>query len=188
MKRLFIAINLPEDVKEVLAEKQEDIRVNFEEDPVKWVAKQNLHITLAFLGSVKKNLIPVIEEELEKIDYSKFNFNLDNIEYTPNRREAKMIWVTGISDKLKKIQKEVDKTLISINELSYKPDSRDFLPHVTLGRVKSFEFRNQSLESIPLLEDEFVNLNFKIKAFDLMESKLKRSGPEYKKIKSINLK
>ncbi len=187
MKRIFVAVNLPKEIKKELAKKQEDIKINFETDPVKWVVRDNLHITLAFLGSIDDDLIPKVVDELKNLKSVPFNFYLDDIKYIPNRREAKMIWSTGVSKQLEYLKKEIDEILTSIDGLSYTFEGYDFSPHVTLGRIKKIKFRNQPLEEIPLLEDEFVDLSFKVETVDLMESKLKRPGPEYKKIKSIIL-
>ncbi len=185
MKRIFIAINLPKEVKNELAKVQDEIRVNFEIDPMKWVNEDNLHITLAFLGSVEKETLQSIESELEKLDFARFEFLLDDVKYVPSRERAKMIWSTGQGKQLNNLSREVDSILTEVSGLRYSPD--EFTPHVTLGRVKSFEFKNQPLEEIPLLEDMFVNLNFRIESVDIMESKLKKGGPNYNKIKSINL-
>ncbi len=187
MKRIFIAINLPKKIKKELVKKREEIRANFETDPINWVAEENLHITLAFLGSIKGLMLKEIERELQKIELSSFQFNLDNVEYIPSRKEAKMIWSTGSGKKINKLKETVDGLLRSIERLKYSPNSRSFRPHVTLGRVRSFQFKKQPLEEIPLLEDEFVDLVFNIESVDIMESKLKSSGAEYKKIKIIKL-
>ena len=185
MKRIFIAINLPEEVKNKLAKVQDEIRVNFEIDPVKWVSQENLHITLAFLGSIEEEVLRSIENELERLDFDRFEFLLDDVKYVPSRERAKMIWSTGYSKQLNNLGKEVNNILTEITGLGFDPD--ELTPHVTLGRVKSFEFKKQPLEEIPLLEDTFVDLNFRVESVDIMESKLKKGGPNYNKIKSINL-
>ncbi|MGM0438879.1 MAG: RNA 2',3'-cyclic phosphodiesterase [Patescibacteria group bacterium] len=187
MPRTFLAINLPVETKDLLANKQKDIRLNFDRNPLKWVKRDNLHITLAFLGSVDKEKIKKLSEDLKSIDFFKFSILIDDVRYVPNRREAKMIWATGQSEDVEKLKKEIDQVLINADYLKYTPDSRDFKLHVTLARTRSFEFKKQSIEQIPLLEDEFVNSEFEVSSFEIMESKLSKGGPQYKIIKSFNL-
>lgn len=184
MKRLFLAINLPKKHKKTLKEKREEIKVNFEADPVKWVSEGNLHITLAFIGDVKESKIDVLREDLNKINFASISLNFGEIKYIPNRRKAKLIWVESKSDALTNLKKRVDDFLENSEAINYQSDDREFIPHITLGRIKSFKFKKIPLEEIPLLEDEFVDISFTVKSFELMESKLKKRGPSYKIIES----
>lgn len=184
MKRLFLAINLSKKNKEILKEKKEEIKINFETDPVKWVKEDNLHITLAFIGDVKESNISHLREDLDKINFNSLNLTFGEIKYIPNRRKAKLIWVEGESNQLGDLKKKIDERLKKSEAINYSPEDREFIPHITLGRVKSFQFKKIPLEEIPLLEDEFVNISFKVDSFELMESKLKKRGPTYKIIES----
>ena len=187
MKRLFIAINLPDKLKEILAERQKEIKMNFETDPVKWVSKENLHITLAFLGPTKESLLEGLAKELEEIDFSKFEIFPEEISYQPNREEAKLIWLSVNSDGLEKLKEKVDETLKNSEWINYSPDYDQFKPHITLGRVKSFKFKRISREEVPLLEDEYIDYNFNVDSFELMVSKLKKGGPVYERVKSFKV-
>ncbi len=187
MKRLFIAINLSDDFKEILADRQKEIKMNFETDPVKWVSKENLHITLAFLGPTKEDLVKGLTKELEEINFSKFEIFPEEISYQPNRREAKLIWLSVNSEGLEKLKEKVDEVLKNSKWINYSPDYDQFKPHITLGRVKSFNFKRMSREEIPLLEDEYINYNFNVDSFELMASKLKKGGPSYERVKSFKV-
>lgn len=184
MKKIFLAINLPEKEKKALKIKREKIRKNFEIEPVKWVDENNLHITLAFIGDVKEANICILKEELEKVDFSSIQLHFGEIKYIPNRRKARLIWVEEKINKLTPLKEKIDRILKNSIALNYKLDNRKFIPHITLGRIKLFKFKKISLEEIPLLEDEFVDISFEVNSFELMESKLNRKGPIYKIIKS----
>ncbi len=185
MPRVFIAINLPKKTIGKLADKQKEISLDFDSDPVKWVSSDNLHITLAFLGQIKKTELKSVEREVEKINFNSFRVNTDEIKYIPNRREAKMIWaIVEDNKKLQELKKRVEDALKG-SDTNYSPDLKEFKPHITLGRIRTFEFKKISLEEIPLLEDQFIEDNFEIESFEIMESRLKKGGPEYKIIKSI---
>ena len=185
MKRLFVAINLSDEIKNTLVEKQEELKLNFDTDPVKWVSKKNLHVTLSFLGSLKENKIDLITEKLKEIKIKPFTVDFFDLKYIPNRREAKLIWVEGKSDELNNLQERVEEKLSNLEEINYTPEEREFIPHITLGRMKSFQFKKIPLEEVPLLEDEFVDLSAQVQSIELMESKLKKGGAEYTIIKSF---
>ncbi len=182
MKRIFIAINLPKEIKESLVEKQEDIKVNFTNDSIiRWVQKDNLHITLSFLGLLKEKELKEIIKLLNNVKVSEINVCLQDIKYVPSRGEAKMIWATGQSRDLKNFKKEIE-TLLG-NFIDKR--SSQFKLHITLGRVKSFEFKKTSLEEIPLLEDEFIDKIFTVHSFEIMESNTKKGKPNYEIIKTF---
>ncbi len=186
--RVFIALNIPPEIKKKLLKCQEEIKGLFDYDPVKWVKGDCIHITLAFLGTLRERDVESLKEDLRKIRKEPFEVFLNKITYVPpERRKAKMIWVKGESKELETLQKEIEKVLIASNYLNYLPDERGFTPHITLGRVRKWDLQRLSTSQIPILEEE-INLSFKAESFELMESKLKKGGPEYKIVSSFSLK
>jgi len=167
MKRLFIAINLPESLKEKLElEKEKELG-----NAVKWVEKHNLHLTLAFLGSVKDEEIPFIIEKMEKAEKGSFSLKLKKITY--DRIPPRLIWI-----ELEKNER-LDKLAKSLNQ---KP----FFGHITLGRVKTWAWKRIEPEERPQIAKE-LNFEFQVKSIELMESILKKQGPEYHILQSIKL-
>ena len=84
MHRIFIAINLPENIKQKLNLYQERL----EEIPAKWTKKENLHITLVFLGNVAEAEIPEICKIVERVvqKNSPFFLILKSILYGPPKK------------------------------------------------------------------------------------------------------
>ncbi len=157
MARIFIAINLPQDIKEKL------VSYNNPELPAKWTKKDNLHITIDFLGYTRDDKIPeIIEETRERFKNTPcFSIKLNKICFgPPNCKIPRMVWATGKADKL-------------FNNL-----------HITLARIKKWEF--QRLEEQIDIEQE-INLEFQVNSIDIMESKLKRGGPGYILLQKIQL-
>ena len=191
--RIFIAINLPEKIKNNLSSHQKEIESAFSYfgenfHPIRWVKKDNLHITLEFLGHLKEEEMEKIEKILSEISqyFPIFKIKLTEICYTPEKEKIpRMIWVKGErSDILSEIKKELDKKLKE--RISFKPEKREFTPHITLGRIRKWEFKAIPLDERPSLE-ESIDLEFIVKSLDLMESKLRRIGPEYKILNSFML-
>jgi 2'-5' RNA ligase len=189
MKRIFIAVNISPENKDSLNKKSQEIQTYFELDSVKWIRKENFHITLFFLGLVPDEIITDLKKIFKKIKFNSFEIKFEEIKYIPNRREAKLIWVEGEeSEKILELRKKIKNKILNLVEIDYEEPEWEFIPHITLGRTKFFQFKKTPLEEIPLLEDEFLNLKVKVESIDLMESKLKKSGPQYKIIEKFNSK
>ncbi len=198
--RIFIAINLPEDVKKRLV----DYQAKWPELPIRWTKKENLHITLIFLGYLSdEELLEVLKSTKEAVlKHQPFFINLKKIIYGPPKKlPPRMIWAEGEKSKeLGKLQKDLENSLLSSEAFSpaealakagAKEDltieARPYAPHITLGRIKTWEFRQIEPEERPEVNEE-INLNFEVNSIEVMESELKRGGPEYAILESCPLK
>lgn len=184
-KRVFIAINLPEEIKNILASKQEEIEENFQSfgenfHPIRWTKKENLHITIEFLGYLNKEEIEKVKRVLSEISnkFSPFKIKLGELTYAPEKEKIpRMIWVIGDRNEvLSSIKEKLDRDLA--REIGFRPERREFNIHITLGRIRKWEFKVIPLEERPSLEKN-LDLEFKAKSLDLMESKLSPRGPKY---------
>jgi len=181
--RLFIAINLPENIKNKLR----DFQSKWSELPAKWTKKQNLHITLVFLGYVKDEEIPEILKIIEEIGdkHSSFSINLNKICYGPPKKTPRMVWAVGESSKeLGKLKKDLEN---SLSNVSLEEKTRPHSPHITLSRIRQWEFRQIELDERPNIEEN-INLSFDVNSIEIMESQLKRTGAEYSVLQSFPLK
>ncbi len=188
MKRAFIAVNLSQKTKKDIEKRKEILEKAFNEKTVRWVRDENLHITLFFLGGMGEERKGKIISEIEKMEKrGSFEVLLKNISYFPsNKREAKMIFLNIEGEDIKKLYQDIKKRLVSSNIISNKRDEKEFIPHITLGRINLWNFRRYDLFEIPDIEED-VNLKFNVSSLDLMESKLKRGGAEYRVIKNFKL-
>ena len=183
--RVFIAINLPEDVKRALTRYEE----KWPEVPAKWTVRDNIHITLVFLGDLtdeeSANVCIITKEVAER--YGSINIILNKILYGPtNKLPPKMIWVEGEKSKeISDLKNDLEKSLLE--KVRFAPDGRGFNPHITLARIRETEFRQIEPEEIPEV-DENIDYNFMIESIEVMESELKRGGPQYTVLESCPLK
>jgi len=129
--RVFIAINLPEVIKEECVgiqkelEKKDLFRGKFTE-------KENLHLTLKFLGEIDKEDLERIKEKLKEIKFKEFELELGEIGvFSP--KFIKIIWLELIGEGIFSLQKEIDNCLLELFERE-----RRFMSHLTIARVKSF--------------------------------------------------
>lgn len=161
-QRIFVAINLPLEIKQELWQVQKKM-INW---PVKLVPVENLHITLAFLGNIWPYEIEELKEIIQRVGkrYKKFKIDLTKVCSEKNR----LIWVEGECHDLQKLQKELSR------ELNLKKQ-RGFKPHITLARG-------------PGKINQEIKLSFRAKSIDVMKSHLNRRGAEYTKLWEYKLK
>ena len=184
-KRVFVAVNLPKNIKNKLGEYQDE----WTELPVRRTKKENLHITLIFLGYLLDEDIPEVNQVAgEAASKSKtFLINLNKICYGPPKKlPPRLIWAEGEESKeLDQLKNNLEK-LLTTAEKAPPSINRTFLPHITLGRIKAWEWKQIEPEERPRIEKE-INLNFEVSSIDIMESRLKREGAEYIILESFKL-
>ena len=187
-QRIFIAINLPEDIKNKLLNYQS----KWPDLPVRWVKKENIHITLAFLGYLNnEELLEVLKITKEVAQKNQpFSINLNKICYGPpnQKKPPRMVWVVGEkSEKLGRLQNDFENSFSNSSvESSEEFENRSYAPHITLGRIKQWEFRAIEPEERPIVDEE-ISLNFAVNSIEAMESQLKRDGAEYSILESFPL-
>ncbi len=189
--RVFIAINLPEEVKKKLADYQEKWRDLL---PIRWVKKDNLHITLLFLGYLDDEEIIEVCKIVKEVVVKRQSFlvNLSKICYGPPHQNPKkpprMIWAMGErSEKFAALRDDLEKSLLSSEEIHFPSGKREFSPHITLGRIRTWEWRRIEPEERQDVSGD-ISLNFEVQTIEVMESHLKKGGPEYAILESTALK
>ena len=184
--RVFISINFPEGIKKKLA----DFQKKLPELPVKWTKLNNIHITLAFIGSVRDEELLDICKITKKVvsRHASFFVNLNKICYGPPKKmPPRMIWAEGEkSQEVAALKADLEKSLLSSGNVSFSPENRAFSPHVTLGRIRQWEWRKIEPEERPEIDEE-IKLSFSVDSIEVMESQLKRGGAEYTVLESAPL-
>lgn len=178
-RRLFIAINLPENVKERLIGFQTKW-MDLEPHSINWVIKPNLHITLVFIGYVTDDemyeICNLVKEVAKK--HEPFFINLERIILGPPNATPRMFWVEGEeSQKLADLQGDLSDTIQQRTGYKYKA----FRPHITLAR-----FKYEIAKSLPKVDEPF-KYQIPVDSIELMQSNLKRTGPVYAVLESIEL-
>jgi 2'-5' RNA ligase len=187
-RRIFIAINLPKEIKAQLLNYQRQIK----DLPIRWVKEDNLHITLIFLGYLKDEEVAGVCRLTKGVAQktSSFSINLNKICYGPPQKiPPRMIWAVGKkSQELASLKDNLEKELLGAPALNnLKTEARAFSPHITLGRIRQWEWRQIEPEERPQVEKE-IFLNFEVQSIEAMESRLKRGGAEYTILEACPLK
>lgn len=183
--RVFLSINLPEKVKNRLSNYQEKLN----ELPAKWVKKDNLHITLIFLGYVSEKEIGKVCSSVkeEVLKHSSFDISLEKISYFPEGKiPPRMVASVGeSSQELSDLRKDLERSLLD-QGVHFPLEMKKFKPHITLGRIRAWDWRRIEPDERPEAEEE-INMEFKVDSVEVMESKLKRGGPKYIILESAKL-
>jgi len=184
--RTFIAINFPEDIKKELLNYQS----KWPELPIRWTKEENLHITLIFIGYASDEEIGEICKITKEVvsRYKSFFLNLDKICYGPPKKmPPRMIWVEGERVKELSDLKSALENSLSGSGIRFEAENREFRPHTTLGRIRTWEWRQIEPEERPEVEEE-ISLSFEVKSIEIMESRLKRGGAEYSVLETCSLR
>ncbi|MFH1461051.1 MAG: RNA 2',3'-cyclic phosphodiesterase [Patescibacteria group bacterium] len=183
-RRIFLAINLPDSIKKKLMSFQE----KWFDLPVLWTKKDNLHITLVFIGYVSdEEMLEICHLAKEVIGkYNSFEIKLNRICLGPPNRPARMIWVEGqAKNDLARLKDDLEKALLNSSKSGFnQAENRSFKIHITLARIKHQLW--QVLPDKPEIDEE-LNLNFLAESVEVMESHLSRGGAEYAVLESIKL-
>jgi 2'-5' RNA ligase len=131
--RLFIALDLPADVRALLAEVTAGLS---HLGNVRWVRSEGVHLTLKFLGGTPGSLVPRLAGGLEQIARETPAFSLETAGAgTFGGRNTRVVWVgvAGDTGQLAELARRTDQMTES---LGFPGENREFRAHLTLGRVR----------------------------------------------------
>jgi len=187
--RLFIAIELPEMVREPLADSLKD-SVIIKNKKARLTSKENLHITLKFLGDVQQDkrgdLQTAIANSIGGI--GPFELKIHSGGVFPTIKKPRILWAGfDISKELSVLVNNLEN---EFEKIGYSKDLKPFQPHITLARIPDYVST-----MIPVEKDEIIkNLEkidlppFTVDKISLMKSILLPGKPEYQVISTQNLK
>jgi 2'-5' RNA ligase len=127
-KRLFIALELPQRCRETLANLAHPIR------GARWLAADQLHLTLAFLGDVSGDAEVLLREKLAAVRVPPFILPVEGVG-TFGGSYPSVIWA-GVGSghpHLFALHKRVHDALFAAR---FDPELRSFHPHVTVARLR----------------------------------------------------
>lgn len=181
--RLFIAVELPADVRRRLAEVADELR-GMGLDRLRWVRPENIHITLKFLGETPADSLPQIEDALRAAaeGVAPHELKLGKLGKFGGRQNPRVLWVDvgGDVDALKALQKRVD---ARIAPLGFSTDERPFAAHLTLARVPQDLARKVARPLTEAVEAVKVpDTPIPVREVVLMRSELRPGGPVYTRL------
>lgn len=169
MIRLFLGLQLPEAVRQCLAGLAHPV------PRARWVARDNLHLTLRFIGAVDNVAAADIDDALARITVPSFELTIAGVGQFDSRGRVRTLWA-GVerSEPLRALHGKIEQAL---KRAGQPPEGRRFSPHVTLARLRDvklakvapFVAAHAGLRLAPIRVAHFV----------LYSSALGHAGPVY---------
>jgi len=187
--RAFIAIELPDEVTEVLSRLVSRLKLR-QPDGVKWVDPNAIHLTLNFLGDIAPGRISEITEAMTESarESSPFSLELKDLGVFPNLNRIRLVWA-GIGGEVENVVRLQHGLEANLDILGFPPEERTFSPHLTLGRVReqaSPQERQRLGDIVTGMKVETIK-PFVVNGFSLIKSQLTGAGPVYSRIVAVEL-
>jgi 2'-5' RNA ligase len=180
--RLFIAIEIPEDIRTGFASLLKEFRAIAPQ--VKWVRAENLHVTLKFLGETEPAKLGPLQNVLAAVRSPEpVTLEFRGLGFFPNEKRPRVFW-TGMqaSANLKSLAADIDQ---AAHRLGFPLEDRPFTPHLTLARFPLPGIPPKLLQAVQEKStQEFGSLQ--AAEFHLIESKLKPTGAEYTTVQTFH--
>jgi RNA 2',3'-cyclic 3'-phosphodiesterase len=183
--RLFVAVDIPAEVRQGLASLQD--RLRHAQADVSWVRPENIHVTLKFLGETDEKRLPSIREALAGVARTGAPFSMEVVGVGSfGGRVPRVVWV-GVRDgaqPLTDLARQVERVLA---RLGFPKEKREFTAHLTLGRVRSPRNAQGLLAAVQEVREERFG-TIAAKAFELVQSELRPSGSVYTTLERFSLR
>jgi RNA 2',3'-cyclic 3'-phosphodiesterase len=178
--RLFIALDIPAEIRARLTEYMERARALAPE--ARWARVEGLHVTLKFIGHVDDAAVEKIKTALSAIKAAPFEVKFATVGFFPNPNAGRVFWV-GVDggDSLPSLASSIDEAM---EKPGFARETKPYHPHLTLARTSSRPLR----ELRPLLADpppQFGTMT--AREFFLYQSQPQKGGSKYTKLERFGL-
>jgi 2'-5' RNA ligase len=161
-KRLFLAIDIPDYVKDSLETLSAENLKGFH-----YVPRERLHLTLKFIGDIPGQFQEEIEAAIDPIEVHQFLLPIEGLGSFPTQGKPHAVW-TGVSSahpRLFQLHKRIDDALFNIG---IEPEKRIYHPHITIARVN--HAADETVKQFIKRHPDFGAAPFKVEEFHLMHS------------------
>jgi 2'-5' RNA ligase len=187
--RLFVACEVPDDVKEAIGETIEGLRKK-SGPAVRWIKPEGVHVTLKFLGEVPAKKLPAVKLAIQEavVGHSPFELEFSNIGTFGGREGLRIMWV-GIAGDVLRLEALVRAVNAALAVVGFEPERRPFRPHLTLGRVRDEIGTRQRAEiEVAVGKTDVPGVNWRTSQVSLMRSKLGPGGASYEVLATFPLR
>jgi 2'-5' RNA ligase len=178
--RAFIAIEIPGEIKKTIAARLVDLQKS-SGHAVRWVAPENLHLTLKFLGEISPASVELLCQALqtECDQHAHFEITVSGLGGFPSLHRPRSLWF-GLEapPRLNHLQYKLE---AATARLGYATEDKPFSPHLTIGRIRE----QASSAELQLLNSALQKLqvgqlgSFSVQSVQLFKSDLHPDGPVY---------
>ena len=190
MKRLFVALLLPDEICTRVEEMQARLRESLGTEGIRWTAPEQFHFTLKFLGDVEDSALPSVIEGVEQASArcEAWTLEVAGVGVFPKQRNPQVLWV-GATKGVPVLQQTAQYLNEELASRGFEAETKPYIPHITLARMKTREGEEMVAKNLPLLQSE-PELRATLGAFlvqqcALMQSDLRREGAVYTVVKTF---
>ena len=187
--RLFVACEVPDEVKQAIGEVIETLRGR-SGNAVRWIRPEGVHVTLKFLGEVPVKQLPAIKLAIQEatVGHSPFELEFSSIGTFGGREGLRIMWV-GIAGDVLRLEALVRAVNAALAVVGFEPERRPFRPHLTLGRVRDEISTRQRAEiEVAVGKMDVPPSAWRTPQVSLMRSRLTAQGAFYDVIATFPLK
>lgn len=181
--RLFIASEIDAEIRN----KINPVQSILNKKGIKLVEKDNIHITLKFLGEVEGTIVEKTIGSLESIIHPSFKMQVKGIGFFPNLDRIRVVWA-GVDEGGEQMSELAGKIENNLKKIGFKKEKKKYTAHATIARVKNVSplEKKEILSQIePFRDMEFGTMI--VKNFKLKKSVLTPKGPIYSDLKVFHL-
>ncbi len=189
--RLFVAVELPDEVRAAARRAAEDLRERLRRSRVRldarWVDPANLHLTVRFIGHVPDDRASLLIEAVRApVPAASFDVHLAGCGAFPPRGAPRVFWI-GVRRGLDPLRGVHEAFNRRVAPFGYPPEDRPFSAHLTLARVKDLA-RADGARTREIVEHLDVDLGaFSVTAATLFQSRLSPHGSTYEAVAHVPL-
>ena len=185
MKRLFVAVKI--DPEKNFMSSLVALRQALQWEKISWVKPGNFHITLKFLGKTPEEKLPDIRKALQKAasGFGPFPLTIAGTGLFGSSYKPRVLWFgTRENETMKQLGEAV---LDALDAAGFPRDRQNFVPHLTIGRIRKVEHKKLFQEAISAHRHDFLQES-PVDRIILYESLMKPGGVEYKPVMEFDLK
>lgn len=183
--RTFFGFDLPPEVPRQAAGLR--TLVDDPKQAVRWVKGANIHLTVRFLGATPGKAVEEIavamREKLE--DFPSLHVRVEGTGIFPSPTRPRILWL-GVAGDISRLQ-ELEKSIHQVvGPMGFPREEREFIPHITLGRVRYPQKITPDVAKF--LHAEYEPVNCPLQALHLFESRMGNKGVTYIPLATFTLK
>ena len=187
MKRTFLAIPIPVGTEFPALTQRLQRNLEHERRNINWCKPDQIHLTLKFVGDTPDQDVPKIIEACQKVAqrHQPFTMDFNRTGFFGSNRSPRILWL-GMKDEPKALYDLEEDILDAFEDLGYLRDRQNFVPHLTVCRIKNLIDKPFFLQICNGIEQK-TYLHADVKEIVYFQSFLQPTGAFYKTLRRIPL-
>jgi 2'-5' RNA ligase len=176
--RTFIAVEASDAVRDSTSELIEHLAQC--DAKVRWVARENMHVTMKFLGDQPDKRLGDICSAAQRAarQVEPFHAQFHGVGAFPDVKRPRTLWI-GVSDGRDEFRRLFNAIDEELGQVGIRKERRGFQPHLTFGRVRQGGPNQRELAGLLEEHTEFDAGGIVVTQAIVFASRLDRDGPTY---------